>query len=805
MISSVVSILGTNKQVLANGTYAIPQYGNITLSLPQNVDVNAAFQVNSVQFNTVKGILGSSGNTVIALTDVGAGNYLRIDNGTSGNQVAMIPDGIDPNIPLTIYAKGTGQLGFSTGSLSNQILVVTGSGPCLTYLNLPIANTSNTVTFPNASGTLALLDANSNLTANNFISGYATTATAASTTTLTVSSAYQQFFTGITTQTVQMPVTSTLALGQSWYIVNNSTGVVTVQSSGANTITTLAAGAADVITCILLSGTTAASWSSEASGASGVTSITGTTHQVIASSATGAVTLSLPQSIDTTSSPTFAALTLTAPLTLANGGTNANLTANNGGIVWSDASKLNILSGTATANLPLLSGSTATPAWGAYALSLGGALTTGGALTLSGAFATTFTITAGTSVTFPTSGTLLTSASATTGLTGTANEVLVNGTSGVATYGAITLTTPQSLATTAAFQVNSIKLNIGNGLGILGGNGNVIISNQDNGSANYIQVANAAANSPPSITATGSDPNVNLFLATTGTGHVTLYTAATTQPLLIYSGTSLQHITRFNFSNTGTTIDVTFPDSSFTVAGTTVALSGTGAASFNAYGPVFGGTTSTGALQSIAAGTSGQILISEGAGVLPAWTTSTYPATNAINTLLYASAANTMAALATQNSSVLITSGSGVPSLSTTLPASIAATSMQLTTPVLGTPTSGNLANCTGYPSTPIWAANSNQTVSPVAVNNGYIMTYSGSSTYTLPTTFAVGTVIGFIGVGGAFTVNLGAATNIKAFGNTYTTSFASTNTNDSLVLIGLVANTTWGILSMSSTGFTAS
>lgn len=42
----------------------------------------------------------------------------------------------------------------------------------------------------------------------------------------------------------------------------------------------------------------------------GVTSITGTANQVIASSSTGAVTLSLPQSIGTTSSPTFAGLTL---------------------------------------------------------------------------------------------------------------------------------------------------------------------------------------------------------------------------------------------------------------------------------------------------------------------------------------------------------------------------------------------------------------------------------------------------------------------------------------------------------------
>ncbi len=52
------------------------------------------------------------------------------------------------------------------------------------------------------------------------------------------------------------------------------------------------------------------SWGTPA--VSGVTSITGTGSQVIASAATGAVTLSLPQSIATTSTPTFGGLTVTS-------------------------------------------------------------------------------------------------------------------------------------------------------------------------------------------------------------------------------------------------------------------------------------------------------------------------------------------------------------------------------------------------------------------------------------------------------------------------------------------------------------
>lgn len=96
--------------------------------------------------------------------------------------------------------------------------------------------------------------------AQNIVPGYTTTATAAGTTTLTVSSTYAQFFTGSTTQTVVLPVTSTLALGWQYRIVNESTGKVTVQSSGANNILVLDGSSEALFTCILTSGTTAASW-----------------------------------------------------------------------------------------------------------------------------------------------------------------------------------------------------------------------------------------------------------------------------------------------------------------------------------------------------------------------------------------------------------------------------------------------------------------------------------------------------------------------------------------------------------------
>lgn len=55
--------------------------------------------------------------------------------------------------------------------------------------------------------------------------------------------------------------------------------------------------------------------------------------------------------------------TLPFIVSLATGGTNANLTASTGGIAYSSASAIALLAGTATASLPLLSGASAAPTW----------------------------------------------------------------------------------------------------------------------------------------------------------------------------------------------------------------------------------------------------------------------------------------------------------------------------------------------------------------------------------------------------------------------------------------------------------
>lgn len=130
-------------------------------------------------------------------------------------------------------------------------------------------------------------------TAGNFLAGYRTQATAAGTTVLVASDAYQQYFTGITTQTVTLPLTSTMVLGQQFLIVNNSTGVVTVQSSGGNTIQAMDGGTQMWVTVILTSGTTAASWNAAYSdNTAGVASVSGTVNRITVTG-TSAVTVDI--------------------------------------------------------------------------------------------------------------------------------------------------------------------------------------------------------------------------------------------------------------------------------------------------------------------------------------------------------------------------------------------------------------------------------------------------------------------------------------------------------------------------------
>ena len=117
---------------------------------------------------------------------------------------------------------------------------------------------------------------------------FTSTATAGATTTLTNTSTYFQYFTGTLTQTITLPVTSTLATGWTFHIVNNSTGNLTVNSSGANLVITVLPGTTVMCTCIGTALTTAADWEA---GYTDFSTATGTGSVVLSASPTFTATL----------------------------------------------------------------------------------------------------------------------------------------------------------------------------------------------------------------------------------------------------------------------------------------------------------------------------------------------------------------------------------------------------------------------------------------------------------------------------------------------------------------------------------
>lgn len=108
----------------------------------------------------------------------------------------------------------------------------------------------------------AAWDGQSNIRENNFVPGYTTYSTSGGTTTIALGATFTQNFTGSSNQTFILPaVSSYIGAGAGIYwINNNSTGTLTVESSGGNTIQAMAAGSSLLVTNNATSGTNATVW-----------------------------------------------------------------------------------------------------------------------------------------------------------------------------------------------------------------------------------------------------------------------------------------------------------------------------------------------------------------------------------------------------------------------------------------------------------------------------------------------------------------------------------------------------------------
>lgn len=244
----------TNKSIAATqltGTLQAGQFpaltGDITTTAGALATTLATVNTNTGSFTNAsitvngKGLITAASNGTAPVTSV-AGTTNRIT--VTGTTSAVVD----------IAATYVGQSSITT---LGTITAGTWTGTTIAIANGGTGVTS--VTTAPAATAFAGWDANKNLSANDLINGFTTTATAAGTTTLTISATGIQQFTGSTTQTVKLPTTGVVA-GQAYKILNSSSGLVTVQSSGTNTIYVQASGVEATYTALIATPTTSGNW-----------------------------------------------------------------------------------------------------------------------------------------------------------------------------------------------------------------------------------------------------------------------------------------------------------------------------------------------------------------------------------------------------------------------------------------------------------------------------------------------------------------------------------------------------------------
>jgi len=317
------------------------------LAAPAGVkDIN---NFNIVQFNTIG----------ITATD-----WLVLRNGNSTTPSMVTVDGSGTDIQLNLTSKNAGQIAFSTLASSSAISWYTGTG-YQHHTLFSFSNTANTVTatWQDSSGTVAWLSDVTNTVTSAagtaqqvFVNGtFGSPITGAITLTLpqNIDSLSSPTFAGLT---LSSPLTAANGgTGQSTYVLGD-----TLYASAANTLSKLAGNITTAKQYLSQTGNGAISaapaWATISGGDITGAALTKTDDTNVTLTLGGTPATALLRA---------ASLTLgwTGQLGLIRGGTNASLTASNGGIVYSTSSALAVLAGTATAGQMLQSGSNAAPTW----------------------------------------------------------------------------------------------------------------------------------------------------------------------------------------------------------------------------------------------------------------------------------------------------------------------------------------------------------------------------------------------------------------------------------------------------------
>lgn len=243
--------------------------------------------------------------------------------------------------------------------------------------------------------------------------------------------------------------------------------------------------------------------------------------------------------------------------------------------------------------------------------------------------------------------------------------------------------------------------------------------------------------------------------------------------------------------------------------GTDVAVAdgGTGRSTATAYAVVLGGTTSTGAYQSAASGSTGQILQSAGNAAVPTWSTPTYPSTSGTSgKILVSDGTNNVYSTPTfPNASA--TSRKKIVSDGTNWVASTETWAVPGTTGNVLTSDGTNWVSSAPSAGSGLTRVNATSSPTSCAVDTEYVPT-SGASlhNFTLPATCAIGQVVTITGYNsGTWKLIANTGQTIKVASSTTTSAgyLQAYGQWDSVCVRCVEANTTWVAYSIVSQGLT--
>ena len=348
----------------ANGFAGSVANASSTPAITISTSITGLLQGNGTAISavTIGSGLNFSGGT---LSSTGSGGTVT-SVGFTGGLITVASATTTP--ALTVAGTSGGIVYFSSASTwassallaSNALMIGGGAGtaPSTTTTGTGVLTALGNAT--NAASGVVVKDANSNVSANNFLFGFTSTASAGTTTTLTVSSTQYQLITGSTSQTFQLPNATTLVNGTSFVFNNNSSaGTVSINNGAVSPTLIASVGSGGYVTVVLVDNSTqAGSWDYHYGAPSNTTWSTNTLSTGAAITSSQAVTgTRLISTVATGTAPlTVTSTTQVANLNAATAGTATNVSLSAG----TGATNYLTFSATATGNQPLTTNSSLT-------------------------------------------------------------------------------------------------------------------------------------------------------------------------------------------------------------------------------------------------------------------------------------------------------------------------------------------------------------------------------------------------------------------------------------------------------------